>query len=195
MARSRRVRIAVKLCLLTALSILGVSANGCGIVGPSCLSQQKTGAVATVSGEVGPREVTVHRVPYGTEGSQNDVNVSWTGQFTPNGPQIRVYATKIDCVDFTPPGDPINASSDSGPCGNIGGFGSVLSQTARPCARTNTCRVESSDLVQTSLMVVNGRGNPDRLGFPAEYKLWVVGDSRQSVTYTIGTTWFYGPDC
>jgi hypothetical protein len=184
-----------RLCLLVLLGVLHVSANGCGVVGPSCLSQQKTGPVVTVSSVVGPGEVTVHRVPYGTDGSQNDVNISWTGQFTPNGPQIRVYATRVDCVDFTPPSDPINASPDNGPCGSIGSVGSVLSQRARPCARNNTCRIESDDLVQTSLSIASGRGNPNVLGTVAEYKLWVVGDIRQSASYSISTTWFFGPDC
>ena len=153
MARSCRVGLAARLRLFAVIGVLYISANGCGIVGPSCLSQQNTGAVMTASGVVGPAEVTVHRVAYGIDGSQNDVNISWTGQFTPNGPQVRVYATKVDCVDFTPPLDPINASFASGPCGSIGSFGSVLSQNARPCAGDNTCRVESDDLVQTSLLI------------------------------------------
>jgi hypothetical protein len=189
------MRNTAKICPLVAIGLLQFTANGCGLVGPSCLSRQKTGAVTTVSGEVAPRQIVVHRVPYGTEGSQNDVKISWTGQFTANGPQIRVYATKVECVDFMPPADPSNAPFDSGPCGNIGSFGGVLSATARPCAINNTCRIESGDLVQTSLTIANGRGNPDKLGTPAEYKLWVVGDAGQSASYTISTTWFYGPDC
>jgi hypothetical protein len=62
---NRAVQILVA-CLLL------VSASGCGIVGPSCLSQQKTGAVTTVSGEVASGQVMALQVPYGTEGSQNN---------------------------------------------------------------------------------------------------------------------------
>jgi hypothetical protein len=51
------------------------------------------------------------------------------------------------------------------------------------------------DFIQYSLIVTNGRGNPDILGTPAEYKLWVAGDPSQSVAYSISITWFFGPDC
>ena len=46
-----------------------------------------------------------------------------------------------------------------------------------------------------TLTIANGRGNPEILGTPPEYKLWIVGDSRQGAAYTIVITWFFGPDC
>jgi hypothetical protein len=131
------------------VALLVMNALGCGLVGPSCLARQHQGTVATLSGEVEAQQVAVHRVPYGTEGSQNDVDIRWSGQFDANGPRIRVYATKVECVQF----------------------------------------------VQSSLVITNGRGNPDVLGSPAEYKLWMVGDAEKTTRYSMTITWFYGPDC
>ena len=165
--RDRARRAAVWLCLLCN--------GGCGLVGPSCLDRQKRGTVAAINGEIGPGQIVLHQVAYGTEGSQNDVNISWTGQGTPSGPRMSLYATKINCVDFLPPG--------GGLCAQIGTRGGTSSSGAE------------SDFVQRSLIITNGRGNPDILGVPAEYKLWVVGDPGQSARYSINITWFYGPDC
>jgi len=147
---------------------------GCDILGPSCLSRQKRGTVAALAGEVAAGQVVVHVVSYGTEGSQNDVNITWPGQGAPNGPRLSVYATKVGCQDFTPPSGP-------GPCVSIGSRGGY--------------RPSDQDFVQTSLIITNGRGNPDILGTPAEYKLWIVGDPAHPSTYSISTTYFYGPDC
>src|SRR6187399_3405595 len=36
-----------------------------------------------------------HQVPYGTEGTQNNVKVSWTGPRTSGGSQILVWATRV----------------------------------------------------------------------------------------------------
>ena len=172
--------------LLCATGIAVVIASGCGLVGPSCMEQRKTGAVTTVIGEVAAGAVTMHRVPYGTEGSQNNLRISWAGQSTGN-PRIRVYATKVDCVDFSP--------NQTGACANIGGGGGTLSPTARPCVIDRTCQPEADDIVQNSLIVTHGAGNPEVLGRPAEYKLWVVGDPERNVSYGIEITWFRGPDC
>lgn len=108
------------------------------------------------------------------------------GQSTGN-PRIKVYATKVDCVDFSP--------NQTGACANIGGGGGTLSPTARPCVIDRTCQPEADDIVQNSLTVTHGAGNPEVLGQPAEYKLWVVGDPARHVSYGIEITWFRGPDC
>lgn len=54
---------------------------GCGVIGPSCLERRQTGAVATVSGEVGPGAIVSHQVPYATDGSQQrvtyTVDITW----------------------------------------------------------------------------------------------------------------------
>jgi hypothetical protein len=130
--------------------------------------------VAALTGEVAAGQVASHVVAYGTEGSQNDVNITWPGQGTPNSPRLVVYATKTACQEFVAPGG-------SGPCMPIGSRGGY--------------RASDGEFVQTSLVVTNGRGNPDILGTPAEYKLWIVGDPGQRSTYSITTTYFFGPDC
>jgi hypothetical protein len=112
-------------------------------------------------------------VSYGTVGSQNDVHIEWFGQSSPNGPRIRVYATRAGCTEFVPPGG-------AGVCAPIGSGGGTQ---------------PNGEFVQNSVTVTNGRGNPEILGVPAEYKLWIVGDPSVSVRYTIDITWFFGPDC
>ena len=70
----------------------------CDLVGPSCLSRQHRGPVVSVSGEVAAGGVAVHQVPYGTDGSQNDVVLSYLGD-----PHIRMFATRTVCADFNVP--------------------------------------------------------------------------------------------
>lgn len=147
-----------------------VSGAGCNPLAASCLSRQKTGPVASVSGTVGAGQTLVHRLPYGTDGSQNTVNVSWASQGGSGAPQVQFYATRTACENFAPE----NATGACAVLGRGGWFeGHIVS----------------------SLTITNGRGNPDVLGTPAEYKLWVVGDAQQSASYSVMTTWFYGPDC
>lgn len=161
---------------------------GCNVIGPSCLSQRHSGAVTTITAQVSAGAIVSHKVSYGTQGSQNNLEIRWTDQSSKDGPRIRVYATLLDCVDFTP-------RSANGICSDIGGFGGIISPNARPCAVAHTCSPEPDDLIQTSKIITNGHGNPETLGNPPEYKLWVVGDSQQTTNYTISITWFYGPDC
>ena len=165
--------------------LLLVGTTGCGLIGPSCLSQQKRGDVASVAGTVAAGGLEVHRVRYGTDGSQNDVRISWPGQSS-GSPRIRVYATRLGCTDFTA----------SGPdCGTIGSRGGTLAPDARACVSANTCNATDDEIIQNSLTIASGQGNPDILGSIPEYKLWVVGDKTDSVRYTIRITWFRGPDC
>ena len=173
--------------LRVTLGLAIAGATGCGVVGPSCLAQQKRGEVFSLAGEVGAGAVMMHRVPYGTDGSQNDLRISWPGQMS-GAPRIRVYATRVGCNDFSP-------AAASGACALIGGPGGTLSPTARPCVTAHTCQPTEEDIIQDSLSLTNGRGNPDVLGTPAEYKLWVVGDREVPVRYSITATYFYGPDC
>lgn len=157
--------------LRVAMLALAVgSGTGCSLLGPACISRQQTGAVASLSGTAEAGQTQVHRVPYGTDGSQNNVNVSWTGQGQSGGAQLQFYATRTACENFDP-------ASASGACAILGQGG------------------WSQGHVVTSLIITNGRGNPDVLGMPAEYKLWVVGDPQRSAAYSVTTTWFYGPDC
>ena len=49
--------------------------------------------------------------------------------------------------------------------------------------------------IATRLVVTHGRGNPEVLGTPPEFRLWIVGDPARSTFYTMTVTWFHGPDC
>lgn len=160
----------MRLLRVLTLMCAVVSGTGCNPLAASCLSCQKTGPVASSSGTIGAGETLAHRLAYGTDGSQNAINVSWTNQGGPGAPQLQFYVTRAACENF----EPANAT---GACAVIarGGW-------------------SDGHLVST-LIITNGRGNPDILGTPAEYKLWVVGDSGQGAAYSVTTTWFYGPDC
>ena len=175
-------------CLLLAIGVLEVSASGCGILGPSCTGG-RTGPVTTISGEVASGQVVSHQVPYSTEGTQNNVSVGWTWQFSPGGPQILVFATRVECVDFTPPAD-LMADTAPGACAILGQFAGV-SPIARPCFVDRTCAPSGGDLISHGL--ITNQGN--RLGSNPQYKLWVVGDRGQAVTYSISITWVFAVDC
>lgn len=159
-----------------SLALLLAATDACSLLGPSCLAQQQSGTVTTLTGDVTAGTMAVHQVPYGSDGSQNDVGIRWDGQFDTSGPRLRVYATKVDCVEFVPD------KPASGPCASIGNASGFADRA-------------TGNFVQSSLVLTNGRGNPDILGSPPEYKLWVLGDSSVDVRYTITISWFYGPDC
>ena len=163
------------LSVVLPVSLLITTTPACGLVGPSCLARQHKGTVATLTGDVAAGAIAVHRVAYGTDGSQNDVDISWIGQSDANGPRIKLYATKVDCDRFV-------ADTYTGPCAIIGSASGFTDPT-------------TGRFVQSSLTLTHGRGNPEVLGSPPEYKLWVVGDSSKNTSYRITITWFYGPDC
>ena len=147
-----------------------LSLTGCGIVGPRCTARQERGTVTTVSGSVASGEMVVHRVLYDTRGSQNDAAIEWAGQRTTDGPRLLVYATLPACERFTLPAD-----ANAGSCAILARGGWV------------------SPGITTGLILTHGRGNPERLGTPPEYKLWVTSD--QPTAYTIVVSYFFGPDC
>ena len=144
--------------------------NGCGIVGPSCLERQQRGTLPPISGTVDAGQLAMHLVAYDTRGSQNDARLSWPGQGTADGAQLSIYATRATCEAFTLP-----AESNSGACAILGRAGWT------PVG------------IATSLGLTHGRGNPEVLGSPPEYKLWLVSD--RPTSYTVTVHWFYGPDC
>jgi hypothetical protein len=158
--------------LKLAIAALAFSSWGCDIIGPTCVARQKRGSVANLTGEVAAGGVVVHRVAYGTQGSQNDAHISWADQFSSGGPTISVFATRVECEDFLPP-----PAVNFGACAVLARGGS------------------SNCVVASTLIVTHGRGNPERLGNPPEYTLWIVGDPDRTVRYTIDITYFYGPDC
>jgi len=149
-----------------------VSGSGCGLVGPTCVARQERGSVTALDGEVAAGQVVSHAVRYDVQGSQNDAQVSWDGYRSENPPRLRFYATRVECTDFLPP----------------------------PAAATSDCAVMASAGwtpigIATTLIVTHGRGNPESLGSPPEYKIWVVGEAERSARYSVNITWFYGPDC
>jgi hypothetical protein len=153
---------------VVAIAVAGNAA--CSPLAASCIARQKTGPVASASGTIGAGETLVHRLPYGTDGSQNNIAVSWSNQSGPDASQLQFYATRTACENFTP-------ANATGAC-------AVLARGGWTEGR-----------VAPTLVIASGRGNPDVLGTPAEYKLWVIGDSKQGASYSVTTTWFYGPDC
>jgi hypothetical protein len=179
-------RVSVVLAMVAA----GLAGSGCSIVGPTCLARQKTGLAATANGRVEPGQVASHLMPYDLNGSQNDVNISWSGQGQIDGPRLRIYATGAACVDFVPPGE---NEYIPGACAIISSGGGYLAPWARECARSGACQPTRDEIVNTSL-IVTGPGNGAPPGFH-EYKLHVVGDPARSASYSITATWFFGPDC
>jgi hypothetical protein len=157
---------------LMATTLLATLTSSCGLVGPTCVSRQQRGSVTTITGRVEPGQVLSHQVRYDTRGSQNDARVEWSDARLPDGPRLRFFATRVGCSDFEPP-----AASNAGDC-------AVLS------------RAGAGDLgIADTLSVTHGRGNPEQLGNPPEYKIWIVGDPQRGALYTITITWFFGPDC
>jgi len=171
-------------CVAAAFVLL-TGATGCaGLRAKACLQQQQRGNVFYLSGEVAPGGNTVHKVLYGTEGSQNNIKITWSGQWGPGGPRLTLYATRTVCM---------NAAE----VGTSGTIWRPPGQVAPPCATVgnkNGIMVEG-EFVQTGLIITNGRGNPDVLGSPAEYKLWIFGDPDKRALYSIVSSYFYGPDC
>ena len=153
-------------------ALVVLCSGGCAIVGPTCVAQQQRGSVATISGQVGAGAVTSHLVRYATEGSQNDAQFSWAGASAPDGPRLRAYATRAGCSDFALP-----ANGNSGECAILASAGWFDGHIA------------------STLIVTHGRGNPERLGNPPEYRIWVVGDDAVATSYSLHITWFFGPDC
>jgi hypothetical protein len=152
------------------VGLLVVASSGCNPFGPSCLERREEGTLPPVSGTVSADEMSVHVVAYDPRGSQNDVRLAWPGQADRDGPQLRAYATRADCQNFTLPAD-----ANAGACAVLASAG--WSPTA----------------TSTTVIVTHGRGNPERLGTPPQFKLWIVSDRFTGYSFTI--RWFYGPDC
>ena len=81
-------------------AIVPVLSWHCGLVGPSCVARQERGSVASFDGQVDAGAIAMHQVRYGTEGSQNNVEVSY--DLSSHPPRLRIYATRIACADFRP---------------------------------------------------------------------------------------------
>jgi hypothetical protein len=154
--------------LIVAVLLLGSS--GCALIGSLCRSRQEHGTVATLTGSVAAGQVVMHLIPYDSRGSQNNVVITWPGARAADAPRLQAFATSTACEAFTLPAD-----VNTGACVTLrrGGW--------------------SAEGVVSDLIVTHGRGNPERLGTPPAYKLWIVSD--QTTGYRISVSYFYGPDC
>jgi hypothetical protein len=114
-----------------------------------------------VTGAVAAGQLAVVRLSYGTEGSQNNITLTWTG-----GQDVHFYATPVSCEGFSP-------TSPSGDCRILGAAGGVVK----------------------SMTVTHGQGNPEQLGTPAEYKVWISGDPLQDTAFGITATWARPVEC
>ena len=150
--------------------LLALAAQGCGIIGPSCTGE--TGPVFSISGEVAAGAIALHLVQYGTEGSQNDGQFSWTGQTLPDGPRPQLYVTSIECEKFD-----------------------VTNYQSVPACSLLDRAGWHHDQRDSSFMVTHGRGNPETLGPGAQYKIWIVGDPQQTVQYTVSARWNRPVEC
>jgi hypothetical protein len=155
-----------------AAGLVLASGWGCGVIGPTCIARQERGTVATLQGQVSAGQIVSHLVRYETQGSQNDGNLTWDGQYSAEAPRIRFFATRAACTNFQQP-----PAANTGDCAPLASAGWT---TLGPAS---------------TLIVTHGRGNPEVLGATPEYKIWVVGDSERSAHYAITITWFFGPDC
>jgi hypothetical protein len=153
-----------------AVAALLLSSGGCALIGPACLARQERGAVATLSGSVAAGEVVMHLLSYDTRGSQNDVRIEWPGQRDAGAPRLQAFATLTSCEAFTLP-----AEGNTGACAIIARGGWVAEGAV------------------SGLILTHGRGNPERLGTPPAYKLWITSD--RSTGYGLSVSYFYGPDC
>ena len=156
------------------IGLVAMHFSGCALLGPICLSKQKRTPVTTITGYAAPGSLGFYRVSYNRAGIQNDLSLVWTGQSDPTPPLLNMYATGVDCEHFDP------------------------KQLSRP--RGDACALvaighNTANLMRPGLIITHGRGNPEKLGPNAEYKLWIVGDPELPAYYRVSITAFYGPDC
>lgn len=152
-------------------ALVGLTGAGCNLLAP-CLSQQQRNPGDTVYGTVQAGQTAVHRVSYDIRGSQNDVEIEWNDRTL--GRRLAVYATRAACETGPDRTAPYDAD-----CRVLSSGGSTESATAG----------------SIHLSVTHGRGNPEVLGSPPAFKVWLVADADRSVFYTLTPSSFYGPDC
>jgi hypothetical protein len=148
--------------------------NGCASRALIGLPTQEKGQVIMFSGEVSPGQIVSHLLTYDPRGTQNDIHVSYDGQTTSNGPRLILHATSTDCDGSS---FPPRSGTARPPCMDFGRAAGKL---------------DAAGAFVENMLTVGGptNGNPGI----HEYKLFVVGDSTRTVSYTIVITYFGGPD-
>jgi hypothetical protein len=157
-------------------SIVGILAASvlsaeCGIIGPSCLGQQQRRVGESIVGYVEAGATTMHLLTYDVAGSENDIAFDWNGRLAPQSLRLRAYATRAGCVSG-PVWDP-----GAGDCTILSAAGS------------------HDGIYASNLTVTHGRGNPNVLGTPPAFKIWVFGDPNNATDYVLRPSSFLGPDC
>ena len=177
--------------VVAMVAVAGLAGSGCSIVGPSCLSRQKTGPAATASGRAEPGQVVSapaalrpERQPERRDHQlERPGPARWTAaaHLRHRPPHARTSCRR--------PAD----ERRTGRARSSRRGGGYLGPCARGCTRNGSCTPTPDEIVNTSL-IVTGPGN----GAPAdfrEYKFHVVGDPSRAVSYSLTALWFFGPDC
>jgi hypothetical protein len=155
-----------------AIGLVGMAGAGCNLLAPSCLSRQQQTFGDAVYGTVQANQMVVHHLAYDARGSQNDIDIEWNDRTL--GRRLAAYLTRATCETGPDP----NASYDAS-CRILSRGGSTETPPAGPI----------------HLLVTHGRGNPEVLGNPPAYRVWLIADPDRSVYYTLTPSSFYGPDC
>jgi hypothetical protein len=160
----------VTLRTIVSVGLLGVGGAGCNLLVPTCLGRQERHSTEPRTAQIEPGALVVLHLSYDIRGSQNDIEIEWSSRL--DGTRIEAYATRAEC--------------ETGP--------------ERGNASTDSCRVLSRGGNGTSqgpirLILTHGRGNPETLGNPPDFKIWIYGDPAKATTYTLTASSFYGPDC
>ena len=158
----------VKPAALAAL--VSLSSAGCGLFAPTCLAQQERHYAEPETARIEAGETIVLRRSYDTRGSQNDIGIDWSGRL--EGTTLEAFVTRADC--------------ETGPEPEA-----MFTSTCRVLARGGS--VAGVNII--NMIVTHGRGNPEVLGNPPEFKIWLHGDPAKATFYTLRQSSFYGPDC
>ena len=81
---------------MTAVAgLICISGAGCNLLAPTCLRQQERHRAEPKTARIEAGELVVLRWPYDARGSQNDVELDWSGRL--DGTRLKAYATRADC--------------------------------------------------------------------------------------------------
>ena len=152
------------------VALLGLSSAGCSLLAPTCLAQQERHYSEPETATIQAGEVIVLRRPYDSRGSQNDIGIDWSGRL--DGTTLQAFVTRADC--------------ESGPEPEA-----LFTSACRVLARGGS--VGGVNII--NMIVTHGRGNPEVLGNPPAFKIWLHGDPMRSTVYTLRQSSFHGPDC
>ncbi|HKS05687.1 MAG TPA: hypothetical protein VJR92_05190 [Gemmatimonadaceae bacterium] len=173
--------------LFLALPAL-LAANGCFVLGAFACRNQEEGPVTTLRGTIEPNAVSVHVVTMGNAGEFYHTGApQWKDRGARGGPLIKFYATRSACTEFKAP-----PATNSGACEIL----SRADTTKWGNSRLGVGRIAGGDFGYMSTGYIPGSTRESRAATAwAQYKVWVVGDSTRTVTYSLPLTWKYGPDC